>query len=156
MSLTKSHSPRSHTASTISVRARSVIRPRPERSFKDRTYAIAMSPDSIESAIDLGRGGLDFFKLINDLIDLSRIEAGRLKVEIASVELAPLFGEFLVRHWGFSALFAFSTLLAMAATPAFLYRMAIGPLGPSCLDSKAGRGCRGCRGPDREHTWTSR
>ena len=31
--------------------------------------------------------------LINDLIDLSRIEAGRLKVEVASVELSPLFGD---------------------------------------------------------------
>ena len=35
---------------------------------------------------------------------------------LISTSLAPLFGEFLVRHWGFRALFAFSTLLAMAAT----------------------------------------
>jgi alkanesulfonate monooxygenase SsuD/methylene tetrahydromethanopterin reductase-like flavin-dependent oxidoreductase (luciferase family) len=34
--------------------ARTPIRPRPERSFKDRTYAIAMSPDSIDAAADLG------------------------------------------------------------------------------------------------------
>lgn len=30
------------------------IRPRPERSFRERIYAVAMSPDSIESAADLG------------------------------------------------------------------------------------------------------
>jgi len=35
---------------------------------------------------------------------------------LISTSLAPLFGEFLVRHWGFTALFVFSTLLAMAAT----------------------------------------
>src|SRR5262245_48115324 len=33
-----------------------------------------------------------------------------------STSLAPLLGEFLVRHWGFTALFVFSTLLAVAAT----------------------------------------
>ena len=33
--------------------ARTEIRPRPERSFKDRTYAVAMSPDSVLSAADL-------------------------------------------------------------------------------------------------------
>jgi deazaflavin-dependent oxidoreductase (nitroreductase family) len=34
--------------------ARTPIRPRPERSFRDRTYAVAMSPDSVEAAADLG------------------------------------------------------------------------------------------------------
>ena len=32
------------------------IRPRPFRSFKDRTYCIAMSPDSVEAAAHLGAG----------------------------------------------------------------------------------------------------
>ena len=30
------------------------IRPRPERSFRDRVYCVAMSPDSVEAAADLG------------------------------------------------------------------------------------------------------
>jgi len=30
------------------------IRPRPERSFRDRLYCVAMSPDSVEAAADLG------------------------------------------------------------------------------------------------------
>jgi MFS family permease len=35
---------------------------------------------------------------------------------LISTSLAPLLGEFLVRHWGFGALFGFSTVLAVAAT----------------------------------------
>lgn len=34
--------------------ARTAIRPRPEQSFRNRTYGIAMSPDSVEAAADLG------------------------------------------------------------------------------------------------------
>jgi MFS family permease len=34
---------------------------------------------------------------------------------MVSTSLAPLFGELLVRHWGFTSLFVFSTLLALAA-----------------------------------------
>ncbi len=30
------------------------IRPRPERSFRERTYCVAMSPDSVDAAADLG------------------------------------------------------------------------------------------------------
>jgi len=34
--------------------ARTAIRPRPMRSFRDRTYAVGMSPDSVDAAADLG------------------------------------------------------------------------------------------------------
>lgn len=34
--------------------ARTEIRPRPERTFRDRFYCVAMSPDSVEAAADLG------------------------------------------------------------------------------------------------------
>jgi alkanesulfonate monooxygenase SsuD/methylene tetrahydromethanopterin reductase-like flavin-dependent oxidoreductase (luciferase family) len=37
-------------------RARTEIRPRPLRSFRDRIYCIAMSPDSVEAAAKLGAG----------------------------------------------------------------------------------------------------
>lgn len=33
---------------------RTEIRPRPERSFRDRTFCVAMSPDSVDAAADLG------------------------------------------------------------------------------------------------------
>lgn len=39
------------------------------------------------------RNASNLSHLINDLIDLSRIDAGRLKVELAVVDVAPLFGD---------------------------------------------------------------
>ncbi len=39
------------------------------------------------------RNATDLSHLINDLIDLSRLEAGRLKVEVSDVALAPIFAE---------------------------------------------------------------
>lgn len=39
------------------------------------------------------RNASNLSHLINDLIDLSRIEAGRLKIELETVDLAPLIGE---------------------------------------------------------------
>jgi signal transduction histidine kinase len=39
----------------------------------------------------IARNATNLSTLINDLIDLSRIDAGRLKVQIGTVELAPLF-----------------------------------------------------------------
>lgn len=39
---------------------RTEIRPRPERSFRDRTFCVAMSPDSVEAAADLGARMVSF------------------------------------------------------------------------------------------------
>ena len=41
----------------------------------------------------IARNAANLSNLINDLIDLSRIDAGRLKVEIGAVELQPLFAD---------------------------------------------------------------
>jgi MFS family permease len=35
---------------------------------------------------------------------------------LISTSVAPLIGEFMIRHWGFTSLFAFSSVLAVAAT----------------------------------------
>src|SRR4051794_22259931 len=39
---------------------RTEIRPRPERSFRDRIYCVAMSPDSVDAAADLGARMVSF------------------------------------------------------------------------------------------------
>lgn len=39
---------------------RTEIRPRPERSFRDRTFCVAMSPDSVDAAADLGARMVSF------------------------------------------------------------------------------------------------
>ncbi len=38
------------------------LRPKPSRSFKDRLYSVAMSPDSVDAAADLGVGMMTFLQ----------------------------------------------------------------------------------------------
>jgi alkanesulfonate monooxygenase SsuD/methylene tetrahydromethanopterin reductase-like flavin-dependent oxidoreductase (luciferase family) len=39
------------------------LRPRPSRSFKDRLYSVAMSPDSVDAAAELGVGMMTFLQM---------------------------------------------------------------------------------------------
>ena len=39
------------------------LRPKPSRSFKDRTYSVAMSPDSVDAAAELGVGMMTFLQV---------------------------------------------------------------------------------------------
>jgi len=52
-----------------------------------------LAPAQREIVQRIGKNADDLSRLINDLIDLSRLDAGRLKIEIGAVDLAPLFGE---------------------------------------------------------------
>jgi len=52
------------------------IRPRPSRSFKDRIYAVAMSPESVPIVAELG-ATMMYFNLFDDFVHVANVEAYR-------------------------------------------------------------------------------
>jgi len=63
----------------------------------------AMTPAQRDILQRITRNTSNLSSLINDLVDLSRIEANRLRLKMASVELEPLFADL---RWVMNALFA--------------------------------------------------
>lgn len=49
-----------------------------------------LNPDQVESASVIHKSGLDLLQLINEVLDLSKIEAGRMSLKIDPVDLADL------------------------------------------------------------------
>ena len=58
-----------------------------------------LSPRQIEFASTIHNAGSDLLRLIDDILDLSKIEAGRVDVELAPVDLAEVSG-FVERAFG--------------------------------------------------------
>jgi signal transduction histidine kinase len=59
----------------------------------DRSAGSPLAPAQREILGGIGRNAATLSHLVNDLADLSRIQAGRLRVAMAPVEVAPLFAE---------------------------------------------------------------
>ena len=61
-----------------------------------------LEPDQIESAEIIYKSGSDLLKLINEVLDLSKVEAGKMSINIESIPLQKLSDE-LVRNFKHSA-----------------------------------------------------
>jgi alkanesulfonate monooxygenase SsuD/methylene tetrahydromethanopterin reductase-like flavin-dependent oxidoreductase (luciferase family) len=75
------------------------LRPKPSRSFKDRTYSVAMSPDSVDAAAELGVGMMTFLQVA--MADhLPAVERYRelFRAAHGAEPKAPTFSEFLYCH----------------------------------------------------------
>ena len=75
------------------------IRPKPTRSFKDRTYSVAMTPDSGDAAAALGVGMMSFLQYPMEQ-HLPAVESYREKFRAAhgTEPRPPIFSEFLYCH----------------------------------------------------------
>jgi alkanesulfonate monooxygenase SsuD/methylene tetrahydromethanopterin reductase-like flavin-dependent oxidoreductase (luciferase family) len=78
---------------------RAVLRPRPSRSFKGRSYSVAMSPDSVDEAARLGVGMMTFLQMPIEQ-HLPAVESYRQQYRQAhGAEPHPvIFAEFLYCH----------------------------------------------------------
>ena len=76
------------------------LRPRPSRSFKDRTYSVAMSPDSVDAAAELGVGMMTFLQTADRRSPArpSTATASCSAPPTAREPKPPTFSEFLYCH----------------------------------------------------------
>ena len=75
------------------------LRPRPSRSFKDRTFSVAMSPDSVDAAAELGVGMMTFLQtaITDHLPDVDRYRE-LFRAAHGTEPKPPTFSEFLYCH----------------------------------------------------------
>ena len=57
-----------------------------------------LNPDQTESLVWVQRGGRDLLELINEILDLSKIESGKLTLEIAAFDPRPLIAAAVAQH----------------------------------------------------------
>jgi len=82
-----------------------------------------LSADQVECAQVISRSGYDLLNLINDILDLSKIEAGRMDLNVASIRIADI-AEDIRRTFG-----------AQAAEKQLQLRIAVDELLPPCLQT---------------------
>ena len=75
------------------------LRPRPSRSFRERTYSVAMSPDSVDAAADLGVGMMTFLQTaIADHLPAVDRYRELFRAAHGTEPKPPTFAEFLYCH----------------------------------------------------------
>ena len=75
------------------------LRPRPSRSFKERTYSVAMSPDSVDAAAELGVGMMTFLQTpIADHLPAVDRYRELFRAAHGTEPKPPTFAEFLYCH----------------------------------------------------------
>jgi alkanesulfonate monooxygenase SsuD/methylene tetrahydromethanopterin reductase-like flavin-dependent oxidoreductase (luciferase family) len=75
------------------------IRPKPSRSFKDRTYSVAMSPDSVDAAAELGVGMMTFLQVaMTDHLPAVDRYRELFRAAHGTEPKPPTFSEFLYCH----------------------------------------------------------